>query len=187
MSNQNKLYQTSPQLRSRPKVSDFEIQELIGIGNFGKVHKAFNNRDQRVCALKIITKESVAGGKHIDHIISEKEVLDYLTDSEPSCPFLVKFFNSFKDRENLYFEIEYIQGCTLLSQIRQYNQEIQQNMPFYCCEMLMTLEYLHSHQIIYRDLKPENILLEADKHFSQIKIIDFGFSAQFGKERNFHD
>jgi len=41
--------------------------------------------------------------------------LDYLTEAELSCPFIIKFFSSFKDRENLYFELEYIEGCTLLS------------------------------------------------------------------------
>ena len=60
---QHRLNETSPLLRPRPKVSDFEIQELIGIGNFGTVHKACNNKDQRECALKIIKKESVAAGK----------------------------------------------------------------------------------------------------------------------------
>ena len=39
----------------------------------------------------------------------------------PECPFLMSIFSSFQDKENLYFELEYIEGCTLLSQIRQYN------------------------------------------------------------------
>jgi hypothetical protein len=34
------------------------------------------------------------------------------------CPFLMDIYSSFQDKENLYFELEYIQGCTLLSQIR---------------------------------------------------------------------
>lgn len=59
----------------RPKISDFEVQQVIGVGNFGRVHKAFNIRDDRVCALKILRKESVAQMKHVDHIISEREVL----------------------------------------------------------------------------------------------------------------
>jgi len=38
----------------------------------------------------------------------------------------------------------------------------------------MTLEYLHSHRIIYRDLKPENIMLEFTS--GHIKLVDFGFA-----------
>ena len=73
--------------------------------------------------------------KHVDHIINEREVLQYLTDKNeqylrenpidsineetgqviPECPFIMSIFSSFKDKENLYFELEYIQGCSLFS------------------------------------------------------------------------
>lgn len=59
----------------KPKITDFDLMEIVGIGNFGKVHKAFNKKDNRVCALKVLKKESVAGMKHVDHVINEREVL----------------------------------------------------------------------------------------------------------------
>jgi len=118
------------------KITDFELYECIGIGNFGKVHKALNKVHNRIVAIKILKKESVAAMKHVDHIINEREVLQYLSDKNreyalenpmtkeddgygvPECPFLMDIFSSFSDKEFLYFELEYIQGCTLLSQIR---------------------------------------------------------------------
>lgn len=59
----------------KPKISDFDLMEIVGIGNFGKVHKAFNKKSNRLCALKVLKKESVAAMKHVDHIINEREVL----------------------------------------------------------------------------------------------------------------
>merc|ERR1711937_1071322 len=46
---------------------------------------------------------------------------------------------------------------------------------FYASEILLAIQYLHDHDVIYRDLKPENVLLAADGH---VKITDFGFSKE---------
>ena len=77
----------SPMLREvktakkvKPKITDFEIYEVIGIGNFGKVHKALNTKTEKIVALKVLKKESVAAMKHVDHIINEREVLQFLSD-----------------------------------------------------------------------------------------------------------
>ena len=71
----------SPDLKKiKPKITDFDILEVVGIGNFGDVHKAFNKKENRVCALKALRKENVAQMKHVDHIINEREVLQFLSD-----------------------------------------------------------------------------------------------------------
>jgi len=51
---------------------------------------------------------------------------------------------------------------------------------FYIAEIILSLEYLHSKNIIYRDLKPENVLMDAEGH---IKIADFGLSKQGMEQR----
>ena len=83
-------------LLQKSKIQDFDLNEVIGIGNFGKVHKAYNHRLKRVCALKVLVKESVAKMKQVEHIISEKEVLEYLSSKGTNeCPFIMGIFSSF--------------------------------------------------------------------------------------------
>ena len=75
----------------------------------------------------------------------------------------------------MYFELEYIEGCSLLSQIRSKNEEIPQNAVFYFSEIMITLEYLHANRIVYRDLKPENVVLDKVNR-GHTKMVDFGFA-----------
>jgi len=57
-------------------------------------------------------------------------------------------------------------------------------MTYYAAEVLLTLDYLHSNNIIYRDLKPENIVISMLER-GHIKLVDFGFAkqlkSQFGR------
>lgn len=50
-------------------------------------------------------------------------------------------------------------------------------MPYYAAEVILSLQYLHSFNIVYRDLKPENIVISM-KERGHIKLVDFGFAKQ---------
>ena len=42
-------------------------------------------------------------------------------------------------------------------------------------EVIVALEHLHKHDILYRDLKPENIIIDEWGH---LKLTDFGLSKE---------
>lgn len=107
--------------------------------------------------------------KYLTEITAEE------TNAKKVCPFIVKFYASFQDSDNLYYELEYVQGCSLLQQIREGNQAVQGNMIFYASETLLALQFLHRKHIIYRDLKPENIVLSMNER-GHLKLVDFGFA-----------
>lgn len=48
---------------------------------------------------------------------------------------------------------------------------------FYMAEMIVALEHIHLHGIVYRDIKLENVMLDADGH---IKLVDFGLCKKLG-------
>lgn len=47
------------------------------------------------------------------------------------------------------------------------------DIQFYFAEVILAIEELHSHNVVYRDLKLDNIMIATDGH---IKLIDFGFA-----------
>ena len=50
----------------------------------------------------------------------------------------------------------------------------------YFQQIVAGVDYLHKNKIAHRDLKPENILIDYDQ---QLKIIDFGLSSHFKKDK----
>merc|ERR1719387_813951 len=42
-------------------------------------------------------------------------------------------------------------------------------------QMLLAINYIHSHGVVHRDIKPENFLYER-QDTDHLKLIDFGFS-----------
>jgi serine/threonine protein kinase len=74
----------------------------------------------------------------------------------------------------VYYGMEFAAGGDLFSLMA--NKRIlfsEAQARFYAAEVLLALQHLHEHNIIYRDLKPENILLSIDGH---VKLGDMGMA-----------
>lgn len=83
----------------------------------------------------------------------------------------MKFYRSFKDEKNIYFVVEYIPGSMLFDVIRELDEIDTIEAQFYTSSIILTLECLFKHQIVYRDLKPENIMVDQKGY---VKLIDMG-------------
>ena len=147
---------------------DFEIQKLIGKGSFAKVYLVRNKKDNKLYSMKKLNKPFIRNHNQEKQIINERILLSNLNNS-----FLVKLFCCFQDVENLYFIMEFVQGGELFFHLHRETRFDDEKTKFYTAEIVLALNFLHEHNIIYRDLKPENILL--DKH-GHIKLTDFGLS-----------
>jgi serine/threonine protein kinase len=69
--------------------------------------------------------------------------------------------------------MDFLNGGELFYHLRRERRFSEERARFYAAEILLALEHLHSHNIIYRDLKPENVLLDNQGH---IRLTDFGLS-----------
>ena len=151
------------------KLDDFELKKTIGTGSFGRVVLARQKLTGEFYALKILSKKNVIKTKQVEHTINEKKILNAV-----DFPFLTSLVYSFKDNANLYLVMEFVAGGEMfahLSKIKNgFNQKISR---FFCAQVILAVEYLHSLNSVHRDLKPENTLIGQDGY---IKISDFGFA-----------
>ena len=115
---------------------------------------------------------SFVAAPHSWQAIAEKSVLQGLLH-----PFIVKLHFAFQDERHLFLVLDFIGGGDLFSLLEDApNHQLSEGATrFYSAEMVLALEHLHSHCIMYRDLKPENIMLGVDGH---VVLTDFGLSKQ---------
>ena len=64
------------------------------------------------------------------------------------------FVKAFSDEKNVYFLMEYLKGAELFSVIRELPSLNKPIARYFFASLLLSIEHLHSHSIIYRDLKP---------------------------------
>merc|ERR1711988_1698064 len=151
-------------------LKDFEILDTLGTGSFGRVRLVKYTGDNMYYALKILKKSEVIYLKQVDHIKTEKQILEQI-----SHPFVVNLRGSFQDERNLYLLMEYVIGGEFFSHLRRAGRFPNDTARYYAAQISLVFEYLHSLSILYRDLKPENLLLDKN---GNCKVTDFGFAKQ---------
>lgn len=154
----------------RLTIQDLVMLTTLGTGTFGRVRlvKFKGNPRSIPLALKMLKKSVVLKLKQVDHITSEKAILERVQH-----PFVIRLLDTFQDEAYLYMLFEFVSGGELFSRLRREGRFANDVALFYTCEILLVFEYLHGMQVAYRDLKPENILIDRQGH---IKITDFGFA-----------
>ena len=95
-------------------------------------------------------------------------------------PNIIKLYETFEDKKNLYFIMEECSGGELFQRLamnamenKLYTEKVAASL---MKQILEAVNYLHFHGVSHRDLKPENILLSSMDENSQLKLIDFGLS-----------
>eukprot|EP01086_Lenisia_limosa_P003756 TRINITY_DN18424_c0_g1_i1.p1 TRINITY_DN18424_c0_g1~~TRINITY_DN18424_c0_g1_i1.p1 ORF type:complete len:589 (-),score=184.56 TRINITY_DN18424_c0_g1_i1:12-1778(-) len=146
-------------------LDDFQLLKVLGRGTYGKVVQARHLGNRNIYAIKIIKKTSLKEEVEFEHTRSEVKVLRYLRH-----PFIVGLKSAFQTRDKLYLVLDYVAGGDMYSLLK--GQPIDISLArFFIAELVVALEHLHNHKIIYRDLKTENILLTTEGH---ICLTDFG-------------
>ncbi|KAE8153247.1 kinase-like domain-containing protein [Aspergillus avenaceus] len=151
--------------------NDFQILKLIGKGTFGQVYQVKKKDTRRIYAMKVLSKKVIIQKKEVAHTLGERNIL--VRTAMAASPFIVGLKFSFQTPTDLYLVTDYMSGGELFWHLQKEGRFQEARAKFYIAELILALEHLHEHDIVYRDLKPENILLDANGH---IALCDFGLS-----------
>ena len=148
-------------------IDSFKVVEEIGAGSFGTVFKVVKKDDNRVMAMKKLSKKLLIKKKMLKYAISECKIMKNLHH-----PFVLELFYCFENSNYIFLVLEFCPNGDLESLID--SKPLPEPLArLYLSEILVGLEYLHSLDVIYRDLKPANILIDTEGH---IKLADFGIA-----------
>ncbi|KAJ6486708.1 kinase-like domain-containing protein [Mycena sanguinolenta] len=151
--------------RRAPSPRDFEFLKLIHRGTLGKVFQVRKRDTKRMYAMKVLSKKEIVAKK----VLGERKILQRSFES----PFLVGLKFTFQTDTNWYLITDFKSGGELVWHLQRETRFSVDRARFYIAEIILALEHLHKHDIVYRDLKPEKIMLDATGH---VALCDFSLS-----------
>mmetsp|Transcript_22659 Transcript_22659/g.51097 ORF Transcript_22659/g.51097 Transcript_22659/m.51097 type:complete len:790 (-) Transcript_22659:130-2499(-) len=154
-----------------PLERDFELsRRALGSGFSGVVRCISHKKTKEKFALKTFNKKGTKPSS-VEMMKNEAEVYFQLDH-----PHVCRLMYVYEDRTSLHLIMEYCAGQELYDRLctrKQYSEKDAQEVTL---QMLLALQYCHSHKIVHRDLKLENWMYVTPENDAKIKLIDFGFS-----------
>ncbi len=149
-------------------IAHYRIVEPIGAGGMGIVYKAFDNKLQRVVALKVLPAEYVSQQDRRRRFFQEARAASALNH-----PHILTIYEVGEDDGKPYIAMEFVEGETLRQKIKAANGLQLRETIDIAIQIAAGLSRAHEFGIIHRDLKPENLMLSRDGY---AKILDFGLA-----------
>ncbi|KAM9451267.1 serine/threonine-protein kinase 32A [Clarias gariepinus] len=147
----------------------FQILRAIGKGSFGKVCIVQKKDTKKMYAMKYMNKLKCVERNEVRNVFKELQILQNLEH-----PFLVNFWYSFQDEEDMFMVVDLLLGGDLRYHLQQNVHFSENTVKLYICELALALNYLRNKRIIHRDIKPDNILLDEHGHSH---LTDFNIAA----------
>lgn len=165
-------------MRSGNIQQDYNIlRPIIGKGAFGEVRKAIHRQTGLVRAIKVIRKVD-SSEAYKQKLLNEVNILKKLDH-----PNIIKIYEFYHDDRYFYIVTELCTGGELFKKIVKMKSFSERTAAMTIKQVLSAVHYCHQNNIVHRDLKPENMLIETEKEDSLIKVIDFGTSRIFSKDK----
>ena len=158
------------------ELKDLLFKMPLGTGNYGNVSLVRNKKNKFPYAIKAISRNQINAEQLHLNLELERSILLKIDH-----PFIVKLVKSLKDKNNVYFLMEYIKGKELFDVIRDIGLLNKPQTQFYGASLMLAVDYLHERKFIFRDIKPENVMVIQNGY---LKLIDFGTAKEISDRTN---
>ena len=150
-------------------IKNYKIQQRLGIGSYGTVYQVIDINTNKKYVIKQISLNDLSP-EEISNVKLEAKIL-----SSINSKYVVKYYDSFQENNNLDIVMEYCDGGDLgkyINSKKEKNEKISEDLIWlFFIKMTLGLAAIHKLKILHRDLKALNIFLSEK---SEVKIGDLG-------------
>lgn len=146
---------------------DYELLEEVAAGGMGIIYKARQRSLNRIVAVKMILKGTLARDEDVKRFRVEAEAAANLQH-----PAIVAIHEVGLHEGQHYFSMDYVEGHSLAELPREQPLPARQAAE-YVRDAAEAVHYAHQQGTLHRDLKPSNILIDRQ---GRVRITDFGLA-----------
>ncbi len=147
--------QPGTQPGSLGRLGHFEVLELLGKGGFGIVLKAFDDKLQRLVAIKVLGPQLTGSANARSRFVREARAA-----AAVNSKYVVSTYEVY-EQPIPYLVMEYVAGKSLQDHLDQLQPFATTDILRIGAEIAEGLAAAHQQGLIHRDVKPANILLKA--------------------------
>lgn len=148
--------------------------KVLGEGGFGVVFLVKEKETGHFRAAKKIPRAKIRNYQRFINEVSTLKLCDH--------PNIVKLYEIFEEKDNVFLIQEYLAGGELFEYIEEQDHLTENEAARIFKQIIRALIYCHENDITHRDLKPENFMFKDKSKDSALKLIDFGYARKFQKE-----
>ncbi|MGH3825251.1 MAG: serine/threonine-protein kinase [Pseudonocardiaceae bacterium] len=155
------------------RLGDYQLEEMLGRGGMGEVHRAHDTRRDRRVALKLLSEHLAHNPEYRERFRRESHVAARLQE-----PHVIPIHDYGEIEGRLFIDMRLVNGTDLSKVLEQTGPLAPGRAVDIVSQLAQALDAAHSDGLVHRDVKPANVLVTDNGDF--VYLVDFGVAHAAG-------
>lgn len=157
-------------------IRGYQLRDLIGVGGFGVVYRAYQSVIEREVAIKIILPNYANKASFVRNFEREAQLVARLEH-----PHIVPLYDYWRDPSGAYIVMRWLRGGSLQESLRKKGNWELQPTALLLEQIASALAEAHRNSVVHQDIKAGNILLDEQ---GNAYLTDFGIAKDLNRAKD---